>query len=192
MELDQALQGRRSCRAFKDDPVTEEQINQLIAAFTLAPSPLNLQPWQFVVTTDPQVKAQVRAVARDARQAVMDQGGPGWVAKYSFEFLEQAPALLSILCDPAKGGLGDYFNQPHGSLMAASAGVQNLMLTAAEQGLGTLWFTFFDPNQMRPVLNVPENLELAAIIPLGVPADSPKSPPRKPAVIHQQRYQQKA
>lgn len=188
MEFDTLLRQRRSCRAFMDQPVAPEQVDKVLDAFVQAPSPLNLQPWSFVVITDAELKAQVRAVGEAARQAVVDGGGPGWAAKYPFDFIEQAPVLVAVLYDPAKGGLGEFFGQPQGALMAASAGVQNLMLAAAELGLGSLWFTFFDPAKMRAVLGVPENLEFAGVIPLGTPVSEPKAPPRKPPKVHQQRY----
>lgn len=189
MEFNDLLRQRRSCRDFSGQPVTQEQIDQVIDAFVQAPSPLNLQPWSFVVITDAASKAQVRAVGEAARQAVVDGGGPGWAAKYPFDFIDQAPVLIAVLYDPGKGGLGGFFKQPHGALMAAAAGVQNLMMAAAELGLGTLWFTFFDPDQMRAVLGVPEGLEFAGVIPLGVPGQESKAPPRKAPKVFQERYE---
>jgi len=192
MEFKEVLAARRSCRAFEPDPISPEQVNQLIAAGQWAPSPLNLQPWEFVVVTEPEVKAGLRAAADEARRGVVDQGGPGWTAKYGLDFLEQAPVLVVVLFDPSRGGLGGYFNQPHGALMAASAAIQNLMLAAAEMGLGSLWFTFFDPARLGPVLNLPQNLSIAGIIPLGRPKAWPEAPPRKPARVHWQRHGQEA
>jgi nitroreductase len=96
--------------------------------------------------------------------------------------------LIAVLYDPQKGGLGSYFNNPHGALSAAAAAIQNLMLTATDLGLGTLWFTFFDPVKMRQALEAPENLEVAGVIPVGAPKGETKKPPRKPAKVFSQRY----
>ncbi len=191
MEFKEVLASRRSCRAFKSDPIPAVQIDELIKACQWAPNPLNLQPWRFIVITKPEVKSEVKAAAEEAREAILAQEGPGWVAKYGFDFLEQAPVLLVVLSQPAKGGLGGFFNQPHGALQAASAGIQNVMLAAAEMGLGSLWFTFFDPQKMRAVLGVPDDLDIAGIIPLGAPQDWPEAPPRKPAQVFYQRYEKK-
>lgn len=177
MDILQVLEARRSVRAFTDQAVTDQQRDQLIAAAAWAPSPLNLQPWQFVIITEPDAKKAVIEVCKAAHQAVMDAGGPDWVAKYSFDFLDQAPMLIAVLFEPKKGGLGSYFNNPMGALSAASASIQNLMLMASEMGLGTTWFTFYDPENMRIALGAPEDLEVAGILPVGVPAGETKAPP---------------
>ena len=188
MELGEAIARRRSCRAFSTDEVPREQIEKIIAACTWAPSPLNLQPWEFIVITDPEIKAGIKAQADRAKEAVAAADGPSWAAKYPTDFLIQAPVLVVVVYNPAKGGLGKYFNSPHGALMGASAGIQNMSLTAAEMGLATVWFTFFDPAAVGRVLKVPENLAVAGVLPLGKPLDELKAPPRKPALIFNQTY----
>jgi nitroreductase len=188
MEFQEVLKARRSCRAYAPDPVSDEQLQQLISACQWAPSPLNLQPWEFIIITEPEVKAKVAGVAEEARQAVLDQDGPGWAKKYPMDFLDQAPVLLAVLANRKKNGLGGYFNQPTGAMMAVAAGIENLMLAAAEMGLGTLWFTFFDPVKMGAALGVPEHLEVAGVIPLGKATDNPAAPPRKDPKVFRGAY----
>ena len=188
MEFKDVVKSRRSCRAFEPDPVPHDQLAAIMEAGQWAPSPMNALPWEYIIVTDPDVKAQIRKVSEAARQAVLDKGGPGFAAKYDMNFLEEAPVVITVVFDPAKKGLGDFFNQKHGALQAASACVQNMMLAAAEYGLGTLWFTWFDPQKMQKVLNIPDNLEIAAIIPVGKPKGEIKAPPRKEPKTHQQRY----
>lgn len=187
MELWQAIMSRRSVRAFLPDPVGEAELAKLLQALAWAPSPLNLQPWSVVAVSDPAQKEAIRAAAEAAKAKVAMAGGPGWAAKYGTEFLTQAPLVLAVAYDPAKGGLGGYFSQPFGALSAVAAGIQNLMLAAAEMGLGSLWFTFCDPAELRPVLGIPDKLELAGIIPLGRPDGEVKAPPRKPVTLFWQR-----
>jgi 5,6-dimethylbenzimidazole synthase len=184
MEFKAVVKSRRSCRAFEPDPLTEDQLAAIMEAGQWAPSPMNALPWEYIIITDAEVKAQIRKVSEAARQAVLDGGGPGFAAKYDMGFLEQAPVLIAVVFDPSKKGLGDFFNQKDGALQAASACVQNMMLAAAEYGLGTLWFTWFDPQEMKAALNVPQNLEIAALIPIGKPKGEIKAPPRKDPKIH--------
>ena len=188
MEFKEVVKSRRSCRAFEPDPVPQNQLAAIMEAGQWAPSPMNALPWQYIVITDAEVKAQIREVCEAAKQAVLDQGGPGFAAKYDMNFLEEAPVIIAVVFDPAKKGLGDFFNQKHGALQAASACVQNMMLAAAEFGLGTLFFTWFDPQKMQAVLNIPDNLEMAAIIPIGKPRGEMKPPPRKEPRVHQQQF----
>ncbi|MBU4565508.1 MAG: nitroreductase family protein [Desulfarculus sp.] len=190
MELLQAIQLRRSVRAFESTPVSDEQVNSLIEAAVWAPSPLHQQPWSFVVIRGAEAKAKVKQLCQATKQAVIDGGGPGWVGKYSFDFLDQAPVYVAVLFDPKKAGLGSFFNQSRGAMAAAAAAVQNLMLAATGQGLGSLWLTFFDPLKMAQALGSPEGLDVAGIIPLGVPAENPKAPPRKAPKVFSDFYGQ--
>ena len=188
MEFKAVVKSRRSCRTFEPDPVTENQLAVIMEAGQWAPSPMNALPWEYIIVTDAEVKAQIRKVSEAARQAVLDGGGPGFAAKYDMGFLEQAPVLVAVVFDPSKKGLGDFFNQKDGALQAASACVQNMMLAAAEYGLGTLWFTWFDPQKMKAALNIPQNLEIAALIPIGRPKGEIKAPPRKDPKIHREGF----
>lgn len=192
MEFSELVRSRRSHRAFTATPVTEEQIAALLEAGSWAPSPLNLQPWAFVVTTAPDLISKIRQIGEAARQRVLDAGGPGWVAKYAMDFVDTAPLAVTVLYDAKKGGLGAFFGQPHGALQAASACVQNIMLRAAELDLSSLWFTFFDPADLRPVLGIPESLDVAGTLLIGHPAAEAKAPPRKAPVVHGETYQAKA
>jgi nitroreductase len=93
-----------------------------------------------------------------------------------------------VVFDPTKKGLGDFFNQEYGAIQAVSACVQNMLLAAAEYGLGSLFFTWFDPEKMAPVLNIPQHLEIAAIVPIGKPKGELKAPPRPEPKIHQDGF----
>jgi len=188
MEFSDLVKKRRSCRVFKSDPIPEDRLAAIIDAGQWAPSPLNLQPWEYIVVTEADAKLRIREAGEEARRTVIDQGGPGWVKKYRMSFLEEAPALIVVVFDPDRKGLGDFFGQHHGAMQAASTCAQNIMLAATDNGFESLWFTFFEPAKMQAVLNIPDNLEIAAIIPIGKPALEIKVPPRKPPAIHKERY----
>ncbi len=189
MEFKTLLKERRSCRVYETSPVTEEQLTAILEAGQWAPNPLNLQPWEFIVIKDQELKTKIRKASEDARQLVMDNGGPKWAAKYSAGFLEEASVLVVVVYNPSKGGLGNFFGQTEGAIQAASACVQNMLLAAADEGLGTLWFTWFEPEKLQSILNIPENLKIAGVIPIGEPKGAMEAPPRKPPKIHQESYQ---
>jgi nitroreductase len=188
MNFETLSQARRSYRSFESTPIPDNRLTAILKAGQWAPSPLNLQPWEFIVISDAETKALVRKIGEDARQEVVDGGGPGWAGKYDMAFLEEAPVLIVVVIDPSKGGLGDYFGQKNGALQAGSACVQNLMLAAADMGIGSLWFTFFRPEKLKEALSIPERLEIAAVVPLGKPKDVVKAPPRKNAEVYQEQY----
>ena len=188
MEFKALVRRRRSCRAYAETAVTEAQLEAVLKAAAWAPSPLNLQPWQFIVITDPITRKRIREAGEEARRSVVDQNGPAWVVKYAVNFIAEAPVLIAVVVDPTKGGLGEYFGQRHGALQAASACIQNMMLAATDQGLGSLWFTFFSPEKVKAVLDIPDHLELAGIVPLGIPTGGLKAPPRKELVVFREKY----
>jgi nitroreductase len=184
MDLWEAITQRRSVRQFTDQAVEQDQLDRIIQAGTWAPSPLHQQPWCFLVIDDPEVKAKVLKVGQKAGQSVLEGGGPDWVKKYDFSLLGSAPVLIAVFYNPAKGGLGGYFEQPLGAHDAACAAIQNMMLTTHSLGLGTVWFTFYDPKEMCAALGAPEGWEMAGILPLGQPAGEVKAPPRKEPKVY--------
>jgi len=190
MEFAALVEARRSCRSFEAAEVPEEHLEKILKAGQWAPSPLNLQPWEFIIITDTRTKASVVEIADEAKQEVIDNGGPGWVGKYPMDFLMEAPVLIVVVFNPNQKGLGGYFGQPHGAIQGASACVQNIMLAAWDMGLGSLWFTFFRPDKLKKILGIPETMEIAAVIPIGKSKGEIKTPSRKAAVVHRERYTQ--
>ena len=188
MEFKDLVKTRRSCRSFENVSFSESQLTAILDAGRWAPSPLNLQPWEFIIINDPEVKAQIRKVAEDAKQEVNDNNGPGWAAKYGVDFLDEAAVLIVVVVNPDRGGLGSFFGQEYGAVQAASACVQNMLLACADMELGALWFTFFRPEKLRAILNIPEKLEIAGVIPIGRPKKPAKTAPRKEPKIHRNRY----
>ena len=188
MEFKEVVKARRSCRSFENAEIPEDTITAILEAGCWAPSQLNLQPWEFLVITDPLKKAEVRKLAEAAKQKVTASGGPGWVSKYGLNFIEEAPVLIAVLFDPSQGGLGGFFGQKQGAIAAAAACAQNILLAAADMGLGTLWFTFFNPEDMRDCLGAPGNMEVAGVIPVGRVKGTIKAPPRKPTRVHRESY----
>lgn len=188
MEFDDLIKRRRSCRAFKPVPVTEDQLQAIVTAGQWAPSPLNEQPFEFISVTDPAVKAQIQKTGIEAKQIIEDNNGPVWAKKYPMNFIGEAPLILVVLYNPNKGGLGNYFGQPHGALQSTSACIQNMLLKATDLGLDSLWFTFFNPSSLKTVLDIPAELDVAGAVLIGTPAMEAKAPPRRTPKIHKDRF----
>ncbi len=163
METSAAILARRSVRAFSDQPVSRDLLRSLVEAATWAPSASNVQAWRFCVVDDP---ALVRK---------LDMVSPGLSGK--------PPVIVVVLSDReyarAKGGqkAADEFS----SLDAAYA-CENLMLAAADAGLGTCAIKSYNDDAVRSLLNVPDGLQVELLISLGWPdpAKSPRAPKRKP------------
>jgi nitroreductase len=156
MELLEAIKGRRSIRAFKQKDVPEEAVKKLIDAARHAPSAGNIQPWEFVVVKNLEVK---RKLAR----AALNQAS-----------VEEAPVIIVVCTNERRSSMGYgsrgrtlYFIQD------TAAATQNILLTAYSLGLGTCWIGAFNEDEAKRALNAPEGIRPVAIVPVGYPDETP-------------------
>ena len=163
-------------RAYRDllpDPVPDELVVQILEAATHAPSAENTQPWEFVVVTDPDLRAQIGAMT-----ARMWEGGGRSYAEGHLD-----PKMLGAVDRWANGGLavapvhvvvcGDTRRVPE-ALLASSIypAVQNILLAAISVGLGSLLSTLpvFSGPAFRALLGLPDHVVPMALVPIGYPA----------------------
>lgn len=180
MDLFEAMKERRSCRAFLSDPVDEDTILKILEAGTWAPSPLNAQPWEFMVVTGGAVKKAIFNEAEERRKWGQEVSGWKWLAGYGVDFLKSAPVIIAVIGDPKKTGLDSFLEEGGvGYQHACAAAIQNIHLAAHALGLGTLWFTLFDRQVIREILEIPGEKTPLALICLGKPAKPSPAPPRK-------------
>jgi nitroreductase len=158
---------RRSIRKYRPDPVPEDKLQYVLEAARTAPSWANRQCWRYIVVTDEALRKKI--TQRD------------WAA--------EAPVLIVACADPVLSG--NKFGQPYYMLDVGSS-VDQLMLAAAEQGLGTCWIGGqFDEKTVKDALGVPDQIRVVALTPLGYPAEE-KGPvtERKPPseIVHRDRW----
>ncbi len=188
MDLFAAIDTRTSCRQFLSDPIDRVTIDKILAAGIRAPSPLNTQPWQFIVITSPGLKQAIHAEAERCRAWAIEKSGWKWLNKYRTDFLLQAPVIVAVVGDPQKSGV-DMFQQdgPVGYLLACAAAVQNMLLAAHALKLGSLFFTFYDKSHLRRILDVPESKTPVALVCIGH-AESPQAPAPRKAIADKTVY----
>lgn len=152
---------RRSIRRYVDRPVEDEKLRAVLEAARLAPSWANLQCWTYIVVKDPGVKEAVAATL---------EGNPIRKA------LDTAPVVIVACADPERSGTAN--GQPY-YMVDIGISMQQLVLEACNQGLGTCWVGWINEDELRSVLGVPKNIRIVALTPLGYPAVHPESPGRK-------------
>ena len=103
MDILTAIKERRSCRSFSNEPVASDVVEIILDAATWAPSPLNAQPWSFVVITGSEVKNSIFAEAKRSREEAIQKSGWAWLGKYNVDFLMLAPAIIAVAGDPKIG-----------------------------------------------------------------------------------------
>jgi len=156
--LMEIITNRRSIRSYSSKEVENEKLEYILDAFRKAPSAKNLQPWKLVIVKD-KCKRSDLAIACDNQS-----------------FIAEAPIVI-VACakeDEAYGSLGGYMNTYPIDIAIA---MEHLILAAAELGLGTCWIGRFNENLIKGILNVPENIRVVTLTPLGYPgpaADTPK------------------
>ena len=91
MEFKDLVKARRSCRSFEADEVPDNHLKSILEAGHWAPSPLNRQPWEFIIITDSEIKEGIKAIAEKELQALNKREGlkkRGLKVEYSERMLE--------------------------------------------------------------------------------------------------------
>jgi nitroreductase len=180
MDLLEAIRGRRSCRNYLPDVIDDNVIESILEAGTWAPSPLNMQPWEFIVISSNDVKEKIFDEAERCRRWSLEKSGWKWLDSYHVDFLKQAPVIVAVLGDPKKTGVDMFMDEGmEGYQSACASAIQNIHLAAHSYGLGSLWFTLFDKKYLRDILEVSIEKTPVALVLLGKPGESPTAMPRK-------------
>jgi len=177
MDIFEAIKERRSCRKFLPESISEEVIEKILVAATWAPSPLNAQPWEFIVVTNKEIKEKIFSEADRCRKWAIEKSGWKWLEKYRLNFLKTAPVIVAVVGDPKKTGM-DMFQEEGGVgyQHACAAAIQNMHLASHALGLGSLWFTLFDKKPMREILGaVPEKTPLGLVCIGKTDGESPQT-----------------
>lgn len=178
------IKRRRTVRDFSDRPVPIEVIKDAIKAAGTAPNGANLQPWHFVVVSDPEVKQEIRLEAEKAEKEFYEEKAPAeWLkvleplgTDENKPYLQKAPYLIVIFSkNYEETGSGEKIQHYY---VKESVGIATgILITALHQsGLATLTHT---PNPMKflnKILDRPSNERAYLILVTGYPADDAKVP----------------
>jgi len=180
MEVFAAMEQRQSCRDFLEDPIEKEVIEKIIKAGIMAASPLNSLTWDFIVVTNDKMKEQICLGSETSKAAAIESSGWKWLETYSVRFLATTPVIIVVTGDKTKSGV-DMFSK-EGAVdyqYACAAAIQNMLLASHALGLGSVWFSFFDKNAVKKLLNIDENKIPLAFVCLGKSAKVSGKTPRK-------------
>jgi nitroreductase len=171
MKVLEAIQKRRSVRKYKEESIPEETLLRVLEAARLAPSGKNFQPWKFIIVKDKEIKERLA-------QASAEQF-----------FIAKAPIII-VGCgfpDNSYTRMGRYMKSWSVDVTIA---LEHLILQAQEEGLGTCWIGSFEEEEVKAILNVPEDVKVLALTPLGYPDEIPRFRGRKSLdeIISYDRY----
>ena len=149
MELLEGIYSRRSQRHFTGEPVARDQLVEIVRAGTWAPSGLNNQPWRFVIVTDGSVRDRMAELTKYSR------------------IVREATACLAVFIDR------EVMYHEVKDHQAMGACLQNMLLAAHALGLGAVWLgeILKSAVKVRELLELPENLDLMAVVAVGHPSE---------------------
>jgi 5,6-dimethylbenzimidazole synthase len=180
MDLVTAIKGRRSCRNFSAEPISEEVVEKILEAATWAPSPLNSQPWEFIIITNREMKEKVFSEGERCRKWALEKSGWKWLGAYQVDFLKSVPVIVAVIGDPKKTGVDMFMEEGMiGYQAACAAAIQNMHLVAHSLGFASLWYTLFDKKAMREILGIDPAKTPFALVCLGKAGSEPAPVPRK-------------
>jgi len=170
MELMEAIKGRRSIRSYKDELVEEEKLRRILEAAHSAPSASNYQHWYFIVVKDAEKKKkfaqcfykEVKKYGKSLNKVWQER-----LKNFSTDFVLNAPLLIVVCANPDKTKPGEPGRGQH--ILSTCAAIENLMLAAYGEGLGTVWITRYNNSEIRALFNIPPKVVPVGVIPVGYP-----------------------
>ncbi len=180
----QEMKSRRSVREFSTEPVSEKIILNCIRAAGTAPNGANMQPWQFVLVKDPEVKRKIRRAAEtEEKKFYTERATDEWLraldplgTNENKPFLEEAPFLIVIFA------LGFHLNEIGGKIkhyyVQESVGIATgILITALHHaGLVCLTHTPSPMGFLNRILRRPDNERPYLLLVVGYPKEGCKVP----------------
>ncbi|MDX9787896.1 MAG: nitroreductase family protein [Desulfobacterales bacterium] len=175
MELMQAIRERRSVRQFLDKPVEKDKIQRILEAAHSAPSASNYKFWYFIVVQNQKKKELFSECFYDEVIKYKKTLNETWQQRldhFSTDFVIKVPVLIVVCADPNKTKQGEPGKGQH--ILSTCMAIQNLMLAAHGEGLGTVWITRYNKEKVRKIFDIPFSVVPLGVIPLGYPEHIPE------------------
>lgn len=190
MDILKLIKNRRTIRRYQNKPVPKQALDKIIEAGIWGPSVpsfLRLQPWRFVVVRNKKLKAKIFAVIQ--KKAKASGAGVNLLLNSAANIVNSADTVIAVYNSGDMDKIKDKFKETYrrfesvigkAQLSAISAAIQNMILTAYAQGIGSCWLDMplFCKEEINRLLKT--NNELVAFLTLGYPAEAGKRAPRKP------------
>lgn len=174
MDAIYAILTRRSVRNFKGEDIPPDKIAEILGCAVKAPSSSNMQPWEFILVKDQEVKDRIgylgaRSLYERKKRKLKD-------AKERFAKIAEAPLFIVVACDTKKSPI---FWKHDGS-----AATQNMLLSAHNLGLGAVWLGApialkKHSNEIKKLLKMPKHCEVVSIVAIGYPESMLKPRPQR-------------
>ncbi|MCH5253834.1 MAG: nitroreductase family protein [Lachnospiraceae bacterium] len=170
MTAQECIKGRRSIRQFTPDKIDHKLLSEIVEAASFSPSWKNTQIVRYI------------AVEGDMKNKIAAEATAPWPG--NGKIIESAPVLIAVTVIKNRCGYerdGSFTTPRKDTWQMFDAGIasQTFCLAAYEKGIGSVILGIFDQEKIESLLQIPEDRELVALIPIGYPNESPAVPKRK-------------
>jgi nitroreductase len=152
----------QSIRSFKSKKIDENILQKILEAGRHAPSVHNIQPWHFIVVLDNEIKNEL--------------------SKGQARFIEEAAFIVV--------GCGDPYESPRWHEIEVAIAMQNMVLAAWIQGIGSCWVDLGNEENIRRILEIPDKLKIVSLVAFGYPDKIQKPTWKKPIsdIVHYNKF----
>ncbi|MDA3792167.1 MAG: nitroreductase family protein [Elusimicrobia bacterium] len=147
MNVEKAIKLRQSVRKYSDKKIEEEKLMNVLEAARLAPSASNRQEWRFVTVKEAKIREEL---SRAANQ----------------QMVKEAPVVI-VCCAETDGHLMSCGQKCYPIDVAIA--IDHMTLQAAELGLGTCWVGAFNADEVKKIIDIPEDIEVVEMLVIGYP-----------------------
>ena len=164
MDIQEAINIRKSIRKYKNKQISDEVISELLDAARKAPSAKNVQSHKYFIVKD-----------RVVRNKLIEAG------VFKQPFVHNAPLIIICCADPSQYPKStDVDETPvNYAYIDLSIATSFLVLRATELGLGTVFVAWIYRDKIKEILDIPQNYIIPFVIPIGYPDEVPNPKPRK-------------
>lgn len=153
------LEKRQSVRSYSHIPVEGEKIERCLEAARLSPSACNSQPWTFIVVDEPKLREKVARATFSS------------TVKFN-KFAVEAPVIIAVVTEKSSliPQMGNFIKNQQYNLIDIGIAIENFVLQAAYEDLGTCIMGWFDEKKIKELLKVPAKKRVNIVISLGYPS----------------------
>jgi nitroreductase len=169
MDVMEAIRKRKSVRKYLNKKVEEDKLFAVLEAGRLAPSASNRQEWRFIIVRDQSSKKKLAEAANNQ------------------SFIAEAPIVIAACAETDEHVMT--CGQACYPIDVAIA-LDHITLAAVELGLGTCWIGAFDEKKVKQILEIPSEIRVVALMPLGYPYDSSVANKNRLSMSEISKYEQ--
>jgi len=191
LELDEAIEKRRSIRGYTKDPVPKELIKELMEAARKAPSATNRQSWRFLIVQDDDMKNRLQEgitqhfVANAPLIIVCCLDRHAFTRQLIEKRVEElidanvmSREVANMLYQRKLPQKVEETGIPVSAYLDLGIAVEHIVLKATSLGLGSCWVRMFDQERVSEILSLPLEITPVVLLPVGYPAENPSMRPR--------------